>query len=270
MLCDCTYSSTINMTITSLRLRFLMVPPFCGVKLSCDPTLLWDGQWYRILTPLGKQSGGSISRRNQCHATVSCEIRPCFTNMNTPNFINLIMKRWNFWLSQQNSSKFGARIVEYINKGFVHLSFSYNSIISNCTFFKAAIVYTFLHIIILFTMSSPMTFDGDCALETKKTTPPISKTSKPSKSLLTKFKTTSGFNKTSDFVLFVCTAGVFALFCFQALRSLDYDCTWKYRAAPGEWFYFKDGVKRFFMQLHLWSAIRMSSHVSFSNICWYL
>lgn len=78
----------------------------------------------------------------------------------------------------------------------------------------------------------------------------ISKVSKkPSWSL-------TGFTKTSNLVLFLLTAGIFSAFCaFNFFTSLE-DGHWLKPSLPGEKFWFRDGLLKLGMQVHLWSVVR--------------
>jgi hypothetical protein len=90
-------------------------------------------------------------------------------------------------------------------------------------------------------------------------------TSSGAYSFLSAFKRSTGFTKTFSLVYFLLSAGLFSLFCAYRINFLDYEGSWRPRAAPGEWFWFKDGLQRLGMQAHLWSVIRMFALPA--NIC---
>jgi hypothetical protein len=67
----------------------------------------------------------------------------------------------------------------------------------------------------------------------------------------------TGFTKTSNLVLFILTAGVFAIFCasqFEFMRNGQ----WMKPIAPGEIFWFREGLMYWGFQIHLWSVVRKS------------
>lgn len=98
-------------------------------------------------------------------------------------------------------------------------------------------------------------------MDTKITTPLVLKSqsttsSSPpkSKSLLLRLKSASGFTKTSNLFLFLATAGIFSIFCLSRAEILNAK-VWKIELPPGEWYYFKDGFRRFAIRLHHWTVI---------------
>jgi hypothetical protein len=66
-----------------------------------------------------------------------------------------------------------------------------------------------------------------------------------------------GFAKGYNLILFLLTAGLFSAYCIFRLPSLHFE-TWLNRAATGEKFWFKDGLMKVAMTLHLWSVLRES------------
>jgi hypothetical protein len=67
----------------------------------------------------------------------------------------------------------------------------------------------------------------------------------------------SGFTKSSNFNLFILTAGSFSVYCLFRVQSLDYQY-WLTVSESGsqQQFWFKDGILGLGMKLHLWSVIR--------------
>lgn len=72
-----------------------------------------------------------------------------------------------------------------------------------------------------------------------------------------KLRRITGFQSASSLSLFLLTACVFSAWCLFHLPILDLEGVWSKRSAPGEWYWFKDGYRRWAMALHLWSVIRM-------------
>jgi len=77
-------------------------------------------------------------------------------------------------------------------------------------------------------------------------------------------KNYTGFTKTFNVVLFSLTALIFAAYCMFRLPDLNYESVWGKRAAPGEWYWFRQGRYRVGMTMHLWSVLRKLSLI---NIC---
>jgi hypothetical protein len=71
----------------------------------------------------------------------------------------------------------------------------------------------------------------------------------------------TGFTKTSNLVLSLLTAGVFALFCSFHLLLLDRQGKWDTPLTDGERFWFSEGLRHWYNQIHLWSVIREASLV---------
>jgi hypothetical protein len=69
----------------------------------------------------------------------------------------------------------------------------------------------------------------------------------------------TGFTKTSNLLLFLLTAGVFAVFSAFHLKFLEKSGHWIRPPSPGESYWFSDGLMRLGMQVHLWSVVRESS-----------
>jgi hypothetical protein len=90
-----------------------------------------------------------------------------------------------------------------------------------------------------------------------KHTPPSSFLSKPYNTALR----WSGFTKSSNFRLFILTAGSLSVYCLFRIQSLDYQY-WLYVSESGsqQRFWFKDGFLGLAMKLHLWSVIRKCHH----------
>jgi hypothetical protein len=65
----------------------------------------------------------------------------------------------------------------------------------------------------------------------------------------------TGFTKTYSIVLFFLTAGLFATFCIARLPHLNLE-EWSKKASPGEWYWFREGLSRIGMTMHLWSVLR--------------
>jgi len=74
--------------------------------------------------------------------------------------------------------------------------------------------------------------------------------------LVRKLQQYTGFTNTYNIVLFSLTAGIFAAFCIFRLPSLDIENVWGKAAAPGEWYWFRQGLRRIGMTVHLWSVLR--------------
>jgi hypothetical protein len=72
----------------------------------------------------------------------------------------------------------------------------------------------------------------------------------------------TGFTKTYNFVLFSLTAGIFALHCIARLPDMDLDNVWSKHAGPGEWYWFRQGLPRIGMTIHLWSVLREQSSLA--------
>jgi hypothetical protein len=66
----------------------------------------------------------------------------------------------------------------------------------------------------------------------------------------------TGFTKTYNIVFFSLTAGIFAAFCIARLPDLDFENVWSEHAGPGEWYWFRQGLLRIGMTVHLWSVLR--------------
>ena len=66
----------------------------------------------------------------------------------------------------------------------------------------------------------------------------------------------TGFTNTSNIVLFSLTAVIFAAYCIFRFPSLDIENVWGKRAVPGEWYWFRQGLYRIGMTMHLWSVLR--------------
>jgi hypothetical protein len=66
----------------------------------------------------------------------------------------------------------------------------------------------------------------------------------------------TGFTKTSNIVLFSLTGVIFAAYCIFRLPSLNYESVWGKSAAPGEWYWFRQGRYRIGMTMHLWCVLR--------------
>jgi hypothetical protein len=71
----------------------------------------------------------------------------------------------------------------------------------------------------------------------------------------------SGFMKSSNFNLFILTAGSLSVYCLFRIQSLDYQY-WLDVSESGlqQRFWFKDGILGLAMKLHLWSVIRKYHH----------
>jgi hypothetical protein len=69
----------------------------------------------------------------------------------------------------------------------------------------------------------------------------------------------TGFTMAFNLGLLVLTAGILSAFCISRLPYLDHE-TWLTAAAPGEEFWFKDGMMKLGMKLHLWSVVRKYSY----------
>jgi hypothetical protein len=74
--------------------------------------------------------------------------------------------------------------------------------------------------------------------------------------LVKKLQEYTGFTKTSNIALFSLTAAIFAAYCIFRLPSLDIENVWGKGAAPGEWYWFRQGLYRTGMTMHLWSVLR--------------
>jgi hypothetical protein len=71
----------------------------------------------------------------------------------------------------------------------------------------------------------------------------------------------SGFTKSSNFNMFILTAGSFSVYCLFRIQSLDYQY-WLHVSEGGsqQRFWFTDGILGLAMKLHLWSVIRKYHH----------
>lgn len=86
--------------------------------------------------------------------------------------------------------------------------------------------------------------------------PPSEKRSSKPNFMVKRFQKYTGFTKTSNILLFSLTAVIFAAFCIFRLPSLDIENVWGKGAAPGEWYWFRQGLSRIGMTVHLWSVLR--------------
>jgi hypothetical protein len=68
----------------------------------------------------------------------------------------------------------------------------------------------------------------------------------------------TGFSKLSSLVLFFLSVGIFAIFSAFQMRTLEEGNRMKPNP-PGGPFWFREGILRLAMQVHLWSVIRKSS-----------
>jgi hypothetical protein len=83
----------------------------------------------------------------------------------------------------------------------------------------------------------------------------------------------TGFTKASNIFLFTLTAVIFAAYCIFRFPSLDIENGWGKGAAPGEWYWFRQGLYRTGITMHLWSVLRkylfIRRHHYYSRIAYF-